>query len=460
MADLTPTVYLPVEEANRELDARLLLALELVRHGVTVIVGQQWLMGGNFRYMPAGVVMMKGLNALPAFAMKHAGKFGHVPIAADEEALGLADPSYMARDIDLSIAGVCRAYLAQGTVHASAIASCLEVDAGSISIVGNARLDILRSPFREAHRAEAERLAGVHGEYVLFDTNHGSINSAWGSIDAYRNILIRIGWLDPARPGDNSVFEQHVATDKANIVEFRRVLSGLAHRFPDITFIVRPHPSERMQPWKKAYAERKNISVVREGDHLPWILGSRLMLHTGCTTGLEAELLDHPAISILPRDHAALDCPTKISNLANLAAVGADEAIRLATAVLQGDSSLIESGRAQRRAALSRHVEALDGDYAYQRTATVILRILADAGATDRHADWEPTRPDKFLTSRAEMARVIGDEQRTAYLTSKFAVDLEALMARVERLRRMTANEFGTEVREIADSVFLIRSAA
>ena len=32
--------------------------------------------------------------------------------------------------------------------------------------------------------------------------------------------------------------------------------------------------------------------------------------------------------------------------------------------------------------------------------------------------------------------------------------------ARVERLRRMTANEFGTEVREIADSVFLIRSAA
>ena len=52
MTDLTPTLYLPVEEINRELDSKLLIALELLDDSVTIIIGRSPLFVANIGSMP------------------------------------------------------------------------------------------------------------------------------------------------------------------------------------------------------------------------------------------------------------------------------------------------------------------------------------------------------------------------------------------------------------------------
>jgi hypothetical protein len=72
-----PFLYLPVEVAARELDAKLLLAAFAVGAGYEVIIGQKWLMQRNFGRMPPGIVLFKTLTAVDAKAMQAAHAAGH-----------------------------------------------------------------------------------------------------------------------------------------------------------------------------------------------------------------------------------------------------------------------------------------------------------------------------------------------------------------------------------------------
>src|SRR6185437_6710777 len=45
-----------------------------------------------------------------------------------------------------------------------------------------------------------------------------------------------------------------------------------------------------------------NVKVIHEGPHVPWTLGCELLLHTSCTTGLEAAIAGKQAASLVTMD--------------------------------------------------------------------------------------------------------------------------------------------------------------
>ena len=66
MADsrpIGPFLYLPIEVASRELQAKLLLAHAAVARGYEVVIGWKRMINKNLRYMPPGIVMFKTLTA-------------------------------------------------------------------------------------------------------------------------------------------------------------------------------------------------------------------------------------------------------------------------------------------------------------------------------------------------------------------------------------------------------------
>lgn len=65
--------------------------------------------------------------------------------------------------------------------------------------------------------------------------------------------------------------------------------------------IVRPHPSENIEIWKK-YTKNysKKIKIIRSGNVLSWILAAKLLIHNGCTTAIEALFLKKKIISFCP----------------------------------------------------------------------------------------------------------------------------------------------------------------
>lgn len=447
VSELTPTVYLPIESEARELDARLLLAQRLVPYGIRVVIGQQWLMRVNYGHYPRGVVLFKGLNRVQVQNMLVLGRRGYVPMALDEEALGLADETYMSRDIHPSLGACCEVVFAQGAHHAEVIRAHGRVAANRIHVVGNARLDLLAPRYRPMHQREADSARERYGRYVLFNTNVGFVHSSWSSLAEHEEVLKRTGWLDPNDPSSYELHRRDVVWDQLNHDVTTRTVRGLAARRPDRRIIVRPHPAERPDAWQDAFGDLPNVSVVREGSHIAMIMAADLVLHTGCTTGLEAMVLGRPTLSIRHEDKSFDQWRCFVSNHLNPVAVGAEEAVRLASGALDGvlDLDAIEADR--RQEAYSRFVSGAGDGSAFEAIAEIINDRFLLAGVEIGEGEWRPT----------DAAAALRHVKRTDYQARRVSMDQEAFNRRYAMIAGLAGRTKAIRIREIGESLFLLQ---
>jgi len=449
MSAITPTLYLPIEDAARELDSKVLIAGAAVARGLSVVIGQQWLLVNNHAAQPLGLMVFKGMNARQANAMRVASATGHLTAATDEEAMGLADIPYIQRDIDADIADYCDLFLAQGPLHARAIAGKTKAPDTAIRPVGNARIDLLRPPFTSLFSQEADALRARFGDFILLNTNIGGVNSAFGGIEQYREVVIRIGWMDPNSPEDNALFETIVAFDKANMALSRDVATRLSAAFPDRRIIIRPHGSERLDTWLAFAKDNPNIMVIREGRHSSWILASKAVVHTCCTTGLESEILGRPAINLRPEDHQRSLHRVYIANIANLSASTGDQAIELIRPSLAGDTAIFDEGRDHRMSDLADHITGLDDTFAHERIAEAAASLLLERGGKPGGFRWQPTNPNSYL----------GAVRRTDYQREKINLSQPQFEKTWTELNDLVGQAGGAAIRQIGDSLFLVEPA-
>ena len=64
--------------------------------------------------------------------------------------------------------------------------------------------------------------------------------------------------------------------------------------------IFRPHPTEDTDGWKFLLDGIPNVRVIHEGSINKWVNSSFAVLHSGCTTALEATVSEKPLITFDP----------------------------------------------------------------------------------------------------------------------------------------------------------------
>lgn len=69
----------------------------------------------------------------------------------------------------------------------------------------------------------------------------------------------------------------------------------LASSLPKITFICRPHPFEDDGIYHEVFGQYSNVHVDRQGTVDGWLAHAQGVVHFGCTTAIEAALLNVPA---------------------------------------------------------------------------------------------------------------------------------------------------------------------
>ena len=80
--------------------------------------------------------------------------------------------------------------------------------------------------------------------------------------------------------------------------EFQDTILKLSNIFKNKNFIFRPHPFESEEKWKKIFKLKKNILVKSEGDVSKFLINCELLIHSDCTTAVEAYFLNIPSISL------------------------------------------------------------------------------------------------------------------------------------------------------------------
>jgi len=81
------------------------------------------------------------------------------------------------------------------------------------------------------------------------------------------------------------------------------------------TIIFRAHPEEDSSVYLRAFSKLPNVKIISHGSAIPWILGSDVMIHPDCTTGIEAVFIGKQPVSYLPPTIKSVvtEIPVKVS---------------------------------------------------------------------------------------------------------------------------------------------------
>lgn len=288
------------EISLREFESNLLIALEAARRGdYSIIFDQRDLPILVRRAFPRGAVLhTKSLHPEPSMmhTLEKANKKGLKITSIDQEH-GLLEETYDVMleerysDRALEIAS---AVFTWGEWDHTALLARFPSQAAKIIQGGAARVDSWRPEFAGlAHSAQQI----VTGPYVLISSNL-AINSHYHLreiLEGMRRNTIGTPWVDSVRS-----MTKIMAHSAEMLGAYCDLLDALCASFPEITFVVRPHPTEHVDGWKAAAPNQPNLRIIREGSLTGWIHGAVAVIHNGCTSAFEASVAGKTVISYVP----------------------------------------------------------------------------------------------------------------------------------------------------------------
>lgn len=301
----TQPLLIPIENQVRELDPKLLLAVCAAKEGIKSYIGYRTEMDIMITKFPRSIYLAKSFTQRSDKMFRILSKLGHTICAWDEEAL-VHYPAdiYFKRRLSPIAASYISYLFAWGQENEDLFRSYPSLPQTlPIYKVGNPRLDMLRKEFAYYYEDEITDIIKNHGKFILLNTNFGNVNAHLPIHNLFTTKDENGNYKDMGRgaTGMGRQFSEGRAKFKQSIYEnFISLIPYLADKFKDIKFIIRPHPVENKDIYYSVAAQHNNVEVVQKGNVIPWIRSATAVIHSGCTTGIEAYLSNKPAIAYVP----------------------------------------------------------------------------------------------------------------------------------------------------------------
>jgi surface carbohydrate biosynthesis protein len=383
-------LYLPMEISSRELDSRLLLAVLALARGFEVVLGQKWLIERNVESMPPGVYLSKTLTQRDARTMARAKELGYVVAAIEEEVPGLVTKPDELRWISDDAVRSADAIFVGGDNNANSMTMRFGAAADRIHKTLNPRWDLLRPNMRGIYQKHAEEIRGRFGRFLLVNTNLGWTNSEKGPTEFMIQEQARQGKIDLDNPATRVFLDSFLKMERDNHAAVVGIVQRVLDHVNDIVVVLRPHPSERIETWIDHFQKSKRLFVVREGASIPWIMASDALIHTNCTTGVEAMGLDRPALCVQATDSLAVQ--RYLANRVNPVARSVDEATDMILRHVAGETSLAytDAMRNEFTSSMSFDPDRLGADMIIARLDEIVAaRSKRPAGVADTFSEWQ-----------------------------------------------------------------------
>ena len=287
-----PRVLVAVEVRARELKARLYVAARLRQRGFPVSIGRQREVRHRPERFAPSIIVANNVSMANAGFARRARDLGHRLVAWDEESIAvLGDDWYTRQRVHADTLAAFDHLFARGPGDAAAIARRHPHLANRVIPAGNPRLDILHP--------------GVCGEPpppppdapILVISRFSRSNPFAISRDDVPEVVRRKFHLDPAAM---PFVEKYLAHWHALFDRFLPMVGLLARHFSDRAVVVRPHPSENFETWRALARTCPNLAVKADGTAVDQAARAALVIHNGCTTGLEAALIGRPVLAFTP----------------------------------------------------------------------------------------------------------------------------------------------------------------
>jgi len=460
-----PSLLIPVENQVRELDPKLLLACIAARRGYPCVIGSRRDVELSIGDYSSAIFLSKSMTIRSLLMFYVTRRLGHEIITWDEEALVHLPPDmYYPRRLDPYALRFVSQLLAWGDDNAELWRKYPKLPKNlPIRVTGNPRSDLLRPEIRRFYAPEVATIREQHGDFVLINTNFNHVNAFFPKLNLF----------EPAKsPGEKPKFArgargmslefaEALRQHKQGIFEaFQEMIAAVASAFPDHKVVVRPHPTEKHDVYKAIAAANHNVVVSNDGNVVPWLLATKVLVHNGCTTGVEAYAIGVPAISYRPRideriDRGFYELPNALSHQCRTLA----EVKQMVGAALAGQ--LGGAGGDERKRMFDHCVACLDGEMASARIVDVV-----DEMCVVRHGAKEPGvlgRLERTFLRKAlkvvqrHHAHLPGDQNKPEFQRHRYpGSSLEDLRERVARWQAVLEDPVPLRTTQIAEHIFRI----
>ena len=168
-------------------------------------------------------------------------------------------------------------------------------------IPGHPKFDLLKLPYVKIYNKKVKKIKKKYKKYILFAS----------SFEDNRELALRqqiIAIKNSCEGKSKSYIKNQIRNLKKLIFIHQKnyeltvkLLKSLAYQNPDINIIFRRHPYEDDKVVERKFGKiPKNLFIVYSGSITPWIIGSEIYMHSGCTTFFEASILKKKIVTFLP----------------------------------------------------------------------------------------------------------------------------------------------------------------
>jgi len=461
-----PPLIIPVENQVRELDPKLLLACIAARRGFASIIGSHREIDFRIASFPRGLYLNKSMTERNLKMFQIMRRVGHAILTWDEEALIHLPPEiYYSRRMSPTAIRYVSHLFAWGEDNAELWRRYPEFpESLPIHVTGNPRNDMLRPELQAFYAEDIRAIHDRYGDYLLVNTNFNHVNAFFPAQNLFRPAAHpgEAPQFGKAGVGMTRSFAEALRDQKQAVFEaFQRLIPELARAFPRLAVIVRPHPTESQDIYRRLAAGNPRVHVTNEGNVVPWLRGAKALVHNGCTTGVEAFVMRTPAFSYRPAVNATIDDSFYVlSHGLSHQCFSVPELVGGIQQVLEG--TLGAAGGEARTALVKRYLAGRDGALASERMMDV-LQALTET-QTVLPTPRLPERLFGVLMSRGRFlikhlkAHFPGTHAPPEFHRHRYpGITLEELRRRIRRLQAILGDESPICAEAITPQIFTIR---
>ena len=458
-------LIIPVENQVRELDPKLLLTCIAVQRGFAVIIGSHREVDFRITSFPRSLYLNKSMTERNLKMFRIIEKMGHEILTWDEEALvHLPAETYYSRRLSPTAIRYNSHLFAWGEDNAELWRQYPDLPANvPIHVTGNPRSDMLRPELQPFYESEAEEIRKTCGNFILVNTNFNHVNAFFPAQNLFRPVkrADEAPQFGKAAVGMSREYAEGLRDHKQAIFKtFKQLIPTLDRAFPDHTIIVRPHPTENQQVYMDIAKDCQQVKVTNEGNVVPWLMATDVVIHNGCTTGVEAYMMGVPAISYRAKINEKYDLGFyRLPNLISHQCFDLDQLLDTLKKIIKGELGAANGD--ERQALVNHYLAAQDGPLACERIVDVLEKRMASQPELPN-----PPLSDRLLGRGFANWRLLVKFVRK-HLPGKHAppefhrhrypgISLQELMNRISKIQQVLGDTNSINAEQISDQIFLI----
>jgi surface carbohydrate biosynthesis protein len=458
-------LLIPVENQVRELDPKLLLACIAARQGFSSIIGSRRELEFRIDSYPRSIYLSKSMTRRSLIFFRIARKFGHKIVTWDEEALVHLPPeTYFSRRLHPGSIRQVSHLFAWGQDNVELWRQYPELPEDiPIHNTGNPRNDMLRPEMHPLYEEEVQALRRHYGDFILINTNFNHVNAFGADMNLFQPVANpgELAKFGRAARGMSRDYAEGLWDHKQAVFKtFQQLIPKLEQAFPDLNIVVRPHPTERHDVYNEIAARCSRVHVTNEGNVMPWILATRVVLHNGCTTGVEAFVMGVPAISY--RESVSEDYDNGFYRLPNAVShqcFNFEQLQDMIHQILSGKLGVADGD--ERNALVKRYLSSQDGPLACEIMVDVLASVASNQDDDDQPSLWNRAQrrliADGYRFYKRLKPKLPGSHNRPEFQKHRYpGITLEALNQKIERIQTILKDTTRLNVEQLSEVLFRI----